>query len=410
MTIMQKSWISRLICSWMLHFIVPLFCLSYALHVKAEPHQANVYLFWANGCPHCAKEIDFLKRLKQEQPAIQVHLFEVGEKDSRSLFLDVLTTLRITEPSVPLTIVGNHVWMGYVTDEISGAQIRERVNTCMAVTCPDVVAGLLAARPLPSDSGIAIVRAEAPEKIELPLLGKVTLRDLSLPVLTITLGALDGFNPCAMWTLIFLIGLLIGMKDSLRMWVLGSAFILGSAAVYFVIMAAWLNLLLFFGALLIVRIIIALVALGGGFYYLREFFFNKDGVCPVTAPEGRQRVFNRLRQFAQQRSFLLALLGILALAFLVNLVELLCSAGIPAVYTQILAMHELPTWQYYSYLLLYILAFMIDDLLVFVVAMLTLRVSGLTARYSRYSHLIGGVLLLAIGTLMLLRPDLLMFG
>jgi hypothetical protein len=121
-------------------------------------------------------------------------------------------------------------------------------------------------------------------------------------------------------------------------------------------------------------------------------------------------VFQRLRALAQERNFLLALSGILALAFLVNLVELVCSAGIPAIYTQILAMHSLPMWQYYGYLLLYILVFMADDMLVFASAMLTLQVSGLGSKYSRYSHLIGGVLLLLIGALLLLRPDLLTFG
>ena len=101
---------------------------------------------------------------------------------------------------------------------------------------------------------------------------------------------------------------------------------------------------------------------------------------------------------------------ILALAFAVNLVELLCSAGIPAVYTQVLALSNLPTWQYYAYLALYIIVFMLDDLFVFVVAMKTLQITGIGTGYSRFSHLAGGVVLLAIGALLLLRPEWLMFG
>jgi len=121
-------------------------------------------------------------------------------------------------------------------------------------------------------------------------------------------------------------------------------------------------------------------------------------------------VFQRLRAVAQERNFLVAFLGILALAFLVNLVELICSAGIPVIYTQILTMSGVPTWQYYAYLLLYILVFMADDLLVFFTAMTTLRITGLTTKYSRYSHLLGGFILVIIGALMLLRPEWLMFG
>jgi hypothetical protein len=200
------------------------------------------------------------------------------------------------------------------------------------------------------------------------------------------------------------------MEDRLRMWVLGAAFIAGSALVYFLFMAAWLNFLLFIGAVVWVRAGVALVALAGGIHYLREYFRNPEAVCKVTAPQARRRVFERLRGLAGERRFWLALAGIVALAFAVNLVELLCSAGIPAVYTQVLALSELPAWQYYAYLALYILVFMLDDLVVFVVAMRTLQIAGATTRYVRFSHLAGGVVLLAIGALLLLRPEWLMFG
>jgi hypothetical protein len=242
------------------------------------------------------------------------------------------------------------------------------------------------------------------------MLGDIALRGLSLPALTVVLGAVDGFNPCAMWTLVFLIGLLVGMRDKMRMWVLGAAFIAASAAVYFVFMAAWLNLLLFLGMLLWIRLAVGAVAIAGGAYYLREYWVNRDGVCKVTSQARRQRVLGRLRALASERSFLLSLGGIVLLAFAVNLIELLCSAGIPAVYTQVLAYNRLPAWQYYAYLVLYILVFMLDDLIVFFSAMATLQVTGLGTRYVRWSHLIGGVLLLAIGALLWLRPDLLMFG
>jgi hypothetical protein len=213
-----------------------------------------------------------------------------------------------------------------------------------------------------------------------------------------------------MWTLVFLIGLLLGVKDRARMWILGGAFIGASAAVYFLFMAAWLNALLLIGMVVWVRAGVALVALGGGFYYLREYFVNPEAACKVTAPESRRRVLDRLRSLAAEQRFWVALGGILALAVAVNLIEFFCSAGIPAVYTQVLALSKLPTWQYYAYLLLYIFVFMLDDLIVFVVAMKTLEVTGVTTRYVRVSHLVGGVALLAIGALLLLRPELLAFG
>ena len=382
--------------------------------------RVDVYLFWATGCPHCDREIAFLKRIEAGEPRVRVHYLEVSrDAANRRSFTAVAERLALEELSVPLTLVGDAPMVGYATDETSGAELMRRIAYCIESGCPDTVAATLsslAAGAGPADAPATqapdgrSARRMIPATISVPLLGQVRTADLSLPALTLVLGALDGFNPCAMWVLVFLIGLLVGMQDRVRMWVLGTAFIAGSAAVYFLFMAAWLNFLLFVGAVVWVRAAVALVALGGGFYYLREYFRNPDAACTVTTPEARRRVLENLRRLALESRFWVALAGIVALAFAVNLVELLCSAGIPAVYTQVLALSHLPTWQYYAYLALYILVFMLDDLIVFVVAMNTLQITGMTTRYSRFSHLAGGVVLLAIGALLLLRPEWLMFG
>ena len=239
----------------------------------------------------------------------------------------------------------------------------------------------------------ALIARAAPGSpvVDTAWLGPLSASRLGLPLFTLALGLLDGFNPCAMWVLLVLLSLLVRFDDRRRMAVVAGTFVLVSGAVYYAFMAAWLNFLLFMGAVVWVRAAVALVALGGGFYYLREYFRNPDAACPVTAPQARRRVFENLRKLATESRFWLAFLGILALAFAVNLVELICSAGIPAVYTQVLALSNLPAWQYYAYLGLYILVFMLDDLFVFVVAMKTLQVAGVTADYSRFSHLAGGI-------------------
>jgi thiol-disulfide isomerase/thioredoxin len=387
-----------------------------AFAAAGQPRErVEIYLFWGDGCPHCEREIDFLKRIEAEDPRLRVHYLEVtSDAANRKAFAAVVPKFAIEDPAVPLTLVGDAAMVGYASDETSGAELRRRIGVCLASGCPDTVGPVLQAL---ASTGAAAARAPPsaprrviPREVSLPFVGTVVIADLSLPVLTIVLGALDGFNPCAMWVLVFLIGLLVGMQDRVRMWTLGTAFIAGSALVYFLFMAAWLNFLLFMGAVVWVRAAVALVALGGGFYYLREYVRNPDAACPVTAPRARRRVFESLRSLATESRFWLALLGILALAFAVNLVELICSAGIPAVYTQVLALSNLPAWQYYGYLALYILVFMLDDLFVLVVAMKTLQITGLTAGYSRFSHLAGGVVLLAIGALLLLRPEWLMFG
>lgn len=248
------------------------------------------------------------------------------------------------------------------------------------------------------------------ESLTLPIIGTIQIANLSLPLLSVVIGLLDGFNPCAMWTLFFLISLLLSMKDKRRMWILGTVFIITSAFVYFLFLSAWLNFFLILGFLFWIRIIVGLVALGAGIYNLRDYYVNREGACKVTGSEKRRKTFDKLKSITHERSFILALGGIILLALAVNLIELVCSAGLPAIYTQILSLNTLSAWQYYSYILIYIFFFMLDDLFVFAVAMITLHAVGIQSKYARFSRLIGGILMLIIGVLLLFKPELLMFG
>jgi len=379
----------------------------------AKPVEA--YLFWSAGCPHCQRAIEFLDQLSARDEALRVHKFEVRrDRANGELLVRVAERLGAEFGSVPFTVIGDRVWIGYQDDDTTGRDFEARVAECRRGACPDSVAALLPGAAAPAVQTLAAPPprgvAKLPESLRVPVLGEVRTASLSLPALTVLLAAVDGFNPCAMWVLVFLLGLLAGMKDRKRMWILGGAFVAASALVYLLILGAWLNVLLLLGSVVFVRIAVGVVALAGGAYYLRKFATNADMKCEVTAPERRRRVLERLKGLAQERDFLLALAGIVALAFAVNVIEFLCSAGIPAVFSQVLALAALPAWQYAGYLLLYVSVFMLDDLVVLVAALKTLEVTGLTTRYARWSNAIGGVALLAIGALLILRPEWLSFG
>lgn len=385
---------------------------------EASESGLNVYFFWGDGCPHCEKEKPFLDRLESENENINVYRYEVWKnRKNLELMVKVGKELKLDISGVPVTIIGDEAFVGY-SEGYTSKQIEDRVELCLGKGCKDSVAYLIGLEEkvlVPSDLEdkeeiVAGSNGSIPENITLPIVGTINIKGLSLPFLTILLGGLDGFNPCAMWTLLFLISLLLGMEDRRRMWILGSTFIVASAFVYFLFMAAWLNLLLFLGFVVWVRIGIGLLALLGGGYNIKEYFENQDNTCKVTGSEKKQRVFQKLKKITQEESFWLAFVGIILLAFAVNLVELVCSAGLPAVYTQVLALSNLSNLQYYLYISLYIFFFMLDDLIVFFIAMTTLQMTGLTTKYAKWSHLIGGILMIIIGFLLLLRPELLMFG
>ncbi len=390
--------------------IAAVFLLIFGLFIPAKieaQEKVSLYLFWSDGCPHCQEEKIFLAKLVEKYPQLEIKDYEVSSSQTNAALLKKAgDSLGVNVSGVPFTVIGQEYFVGYLNDETTGKEIEAAVNYALENDYQDVV-GSLFSRSEESDQDKV---KGATDIIEVPIFGQLDTKKLSLPVLTFVIALLDGFNPCAMWVLLFLISLLLGMKDKKKMWVLGSVFIVASGFVYFLFLSAWLNLFLFLGWVTWIRILVGLIALGAGGYYLWDYITNKSGACRVMRSEKKQKVFDNLKKVTQKKQLGLAVLGMIVLAFAVNLVELVCSAGLPAIYTQVLSLANLPTWQYYLYLIFYILIFMLDDLVVFFVAMTTLKITGLSTKYSRFSHLFGGILIFIIGLLLIFKPEVLMFG
>ncbi len=400
------GWMSVLLSVWasLLAFALPVWGQS------EFDHPITVHYFRAEGCPHCEDAGRFLRRLAANDPRIVIQDYEVELDDAgRDAFTRVIESLHLTQASVPLIVVGDWGIMGYQRDEWTGAEIERRIAACLVAECADPVGHLLAEGSLPENTTLTVLVTSLPEEISIPFLGKIQTASLSLPALTVVLAALDGFNPCAMWALVFLLGLLLGVEDRKRVWILGLAFLAGSGLVYFMIMTAWLNVLLTFGMLVWIRVGVGLVAMGGGAYNLYDFFANPVVVCHISQSGSRRQILERLKSMALMERLWPALVGVVLLAIAVNLIEFVCSAGIPAVYTQLLTLTSLPLWQYYAYMLLYIAVFMADDILIFGVAVTTLQLTGLGTKYARASRLLGGLILVAIGLALLFRPQWLSF-
>jgi glutaredoxin len=441
--IMKKGKV-KIVLGLMLFGIISLFSIPKSMAAE----KVNLYLFWGEGCPHCAKEKNFLAELIKEDPDIVLHEFEVyKDVEGRSKFIEATEKLNIETNGVPLLIIGDKYLVGFMNEETTGKEIKRLIEESRKNGCFDVFAdenfgadteivnpiekpeeeipveiedpdddALIKITPGDSDSTENISEQETCEpseensKIILPKIGNLNMESLSLPALTIVLGFLDGFNPCAMWVLLFLISLLIGMKDRKKMWILGIAFIVSSSFVYFLFMVAWLNFFKFVGFITWVRVLIAIIALVGAYSSVKKFFSEDSSGCDVSNSEKKEKVFKKIGNIISNKSFLLSLIGIICLAFVINLVELICSAGLPVIYTQVLSLNNMEGIKYYLYILLYIIFFMLDDLFVFFVAMITLQMTGITTKYVKYTRLIGGIILAIIGILILFRPDLLMFG
>jgi glutaredoxin len=355
----------------------------------ADPPGPDIEMFTRPGCPFCATALAFLDDLRREQPALRVQIRDVDEDPQALARLMALAEQHGVERlGVPAFHVRGRLVIGFAGPETTGAELRALLEA-----------------PAAGPSGTAPARDTGPvETIEVPVFGLVSVRDLGLPAFTIVVGLLDGFNPCAMWVLLFVLSLLVNVRDRVKMAVIGGTFVLASGLVYFAFMAAWLNLFLLVGVSRVTQIVLGLVAGVIGALNVKDFVAAGRGPSLAIPASARPGIYARVRAVVMAERLGPALGGVIVLAILVNVVEILCTAGFPALYTRILTLHELPGWKYYAYLVLYNAAYVLDDGLMLALAVVTLSRRKLQEQGGRWLKLASGSVMLGLGALLIGRP------
>lgn len=400
-----------------------LFVLLFPLNVFAEEKVVNIHLFYGEGCPHCAAEEKFLDSYLKGKENVKLNKYEVWyNKTNQELLKKVQEKLENKASGVPYTVIGDKVLIGF-SEENTPDKIKNYVDEYLnseeySDPISDILAGKSEAVKKEENTKPNVKKKEKKktEKVTeetVPILGKINPKTVSLPLLAVVIGFVDGFNPCAMWILIFLITMLFNMKDRKKMWILGLTFIFTSGLVYLAFMLTWLNLATFISKVQYVRLFIAIVALIVGIINLSKYansLTKKDEGCDVVDKKDRKQIMNSIKKITTEKKFAAAIIGIMLLAASVNIIELMCSVGLPLLFTQILAMNDLSSFEYGLYIFIYILFFLIDDLLVFFIAMKTSKITAISTKYTKYSHLIGGIIMLIIGILLIIKPEILMFN
>jgi hypothetical protein len=232
---------------------------------------------------------------------------------------------------------------------------------------------------------------------------------LGLPVFTVIVGLVDGFNPCAMWVLLFLLSLLVHVRSRARIFMVAGTFVLMSGAVYYAFMAAWLNVFMIIGYSRSLQLGLGVLALVVGAIHIKDFFFLHRGISLSIPESAKPTLYERARRVVRAENLFAAICGVTVIAILVNFVELLCTAGLPALYTQVLSYYPLDTFSYYGYLFLYILAYVADDSVMVAIAVATLGQRRLQEREGRWLKLLSGAVICVLGALLVLAPDWLVF-
>ncbi|MBO4601392.1 MAG: hypothetical protein J5634_04090 [Bacilli bacterium] len=375
--------------------------------------KTKIYLFHRDSCPHCQEEIEYLEKLLQNKKYKNV-VFEKYEVEKNKKNLDLYTeAVDVLDKSiygVPLLVIGTNYVSGYTSSY--NERIENTISFYLGKTYQDPVGDIIHGTDTSKNEYLHYDN-ENPNEFDLPVFGKVNAKSVSLLLISIVIGAIDGFNPCAMWILLFLLSILLSTKDRKKMWILGLTFILTSGLVYLIFMMSWLNVAKYTSEIFLVRYLIGIFALIFGLINLYRYIKSvkqKDVGCDVTDANKKRKIMDRIRKVLSENKLIFAILGIMLLAVSVNLIELLCSLGLPVMYTEILGLNNLNAAQYGFYLFVYILFFLIDDLIIFFIAMKTLKIKGISNKYTKYSHLIGGLIMVIIGTLMIVKPDWIMLN
>ncbi len=362
---------------------------------QVAPQGKSISFFYHPQCPHCRKQKIFNAYLQSKYPEISWKYYDTSLPGNSELLTSNVTKRggKPEDVAVPTTIIGSSVLTGFDAPETTGAVLEK---TLLAFIKNDPTL-------LPSQNKNTRIQ----EAIRIPFWGEIRPTDYSLFSLAVIIGLVDGFNPCAMWVLVYLISLIVSLNDRKKMWFLVGTFVAASGILYFLFMTAWLNVFLFMGYLRSLTLIIGLIALGAGILDVRQYIRTKGKiVCNIGDPATKKKTTGRIDSIVNSPFTFFSVFSIIALAFIVNSIEFACSAALPAIFTHTLALKNLPAFKYYWYILVYDFFFMLDDMIIFGLAVLALDTT-IGNRYAGHCRIVGGVVLIALGAAMVLRPELL---
>jgi len=423
----------------------------------------SIRVYTREGCPHCRDAKRFLADLATRRPALRVTIYDVVRDSAARRQMEELAakhSARVT--GLPVIAAAGRLIVGYQTDAVTGKRIEslfaapvsgpvdaDRKHAAVLPRAGGPAAALAYLKawvavgsirpaslvlqvgdpsgdlppppptdlPPPPPPGPPVVPSAVPEadepsaeQIELPYFGTLHLRDWGLPLFTLLVGLVDGFNPCAMWVLVFLLSVLVNVRSRARILAVAGTFVLISGLAYFAFMAAWLNIFVLLGIIRPLQIALGCVALGIGVLNVKDFFAFHRGPSLSIPESAKPGIYDRVRRIVSARSLPVAVSAAVVLAIMVNTVELLCTAGLPALYGEILTLQQLPWWKNYAYLGLYIAAYMFDDSLLLTGFVLTLSRRKLQEQHGRVLKLLSGVVILSLGTAMIFKPQWLHFS
>jgi hypothetical protein len=343
--------------------------------------QVHIYFFWSHNCPHCQNARTALQAIARENPWLTLHSANIVKNRDQALrYQEMAASLGRQAQSVPGFFVCGQMFVGWDDAGYTAQYLLQTASLCR-------------------NQGVGNI-----PKPELVFPGSIREDDYSLPLFTLIIAGLDAFNPCAFFVLLFLLSLLTNARSRRRMLLVGGTFVLISGALYFVFMAAWLNLFLLIGSITWINLAAGVLAVTIGLFSIKDFLFAMHGPSLSIPQSAKPKLFSRMRDLIAADNLPVLLTSTVLLAVVANSYELLCTAGFPMVYTRVLTLHQLGNTEYYLYLMLYNLIYVIPLLLIVTLFVVTLGGRKLAMNEGRLLKLLSGTMMFGLGMVLLLQP------
>jgi cytochrome c biogenesis protein CcdA len=387
---------------------------------QVSESDVSVYFFGREDCHFCQLEKVFFDNELPKMPDVNLVYYDIVEsQEAKDLFVLIAEANGLAQVT-PLTLVGGRVIQGYNSDQTTGAAILAGIEQARAGNNFNVEAYLNPSEVLKSGSGCDMegdsqtcaveVADTSGLALDLPFVGVIHPEEYSLFTLAAVLGTIDGFNPCALWVLMTFLLILMQIGDRKKMFYVAGLFLLAEAVMYYLILTVWYKTWDFVGLDQIVTPLVGLLAVGSGVYFLYKWYKSRDQlVCDVTSLDQQASIQGKIQKLVTSPMTLATVAGIVGIALSVNIIEFACSIGIPQVFTKVLELNGVSFWTQQWYTFIYIIGYMVDDLVVFAFALYGIDKMHASEKYSKLSMLIGGVLMLLLGLLLIAFPNALVF-
>jgi len=343
----------------------------------------EINFFYSEVCPHCSAEEKFLDKVEQDYPDIVINKYLYTENKELLVNLAKKHNAENYIGLVPLTFIGNDFFLGFDNESKIGVKIQESIKRQLNIG--------------PEEKQ----EPEENKKVNLPIIGEINLEKYSLSAQAVVLGFFDGFNVCSLGALILILGLVLILKSRTKILIFGGTFILVTAIIYGLLIVLWYQLFYFLAPVLkIMNVLVGILGILGGFYFLKQFIKHKKygPICNIKDKGIVEKFSLKVQKsFKESGGFLGILVGILIFATIITIVEFPCSAVIPVFFASTLANANLSSLTYIIYILIFILFYMLDEIIVFFIALFTMNIKFTSGKAMTWLALIEAIVLFGLG-------------